>query len=105
MEITKKSISGGISLQHSHSNMRNHALQQNRYICQNTCLSNWQNLLNEVPNSVLPNLFSTTAHFVGTAHQTSHWISGTYFVWLYGTYNHTKYRYIQVLHMMYNVYA
>jgi len=33
---------------------------------------------------VLPNLFSTTAHFLGTAHQTAQWahyICGTYFIY------------------------
>jgi len=29
---------------------------------------------------VLPNLFSTTAHFLGTAHQTAHCIYDTYFI-------------------------
>jgi len=29
--------------------------------------------------SVFPNLFSTTAHFLWTAHQTAHCINDTYF--------------------------
>jgi len=37
-------------------------------------------------NAVLPNLFSTAAHFLGTAHQTAHCIYGTYFI--YNTYLH-----------------
>jgi len=31
--------------------------------------------------AVLPNLFSTAAHFLGTAHQTAHCIFGTYFIY------------------------
>src|SRR6218665_83540 len=34
--------------------------------------------------AVLPNLFSTAAHLCGTAHQTAHYIYGTYF--MYKTY-------------------
>jgi len=30
---------------------------------------------------MLPNLFSTTAHFLWTAHQTAHCIYGTYFIY------------------------
>jgi len=32
-----------------------------------------------LPMPVLPNLFSTAAHFLGTAHQTAHCIYGAYF--------------------------
>src|SRR6218665_2295585 len=31
--------------------------------------------------AVLPILFSTSAHFLGTAHQTAHCIYGTYFIY------------------------
>src|SRR6218665_934060 len=33
-----------------------------------------------------PNLFSTAAHFPGTAHQTAHCIYGTYMYFIYKTY-------------------
>jgi len=39
--------------------------------------------------AVLSNLFSTAAHFLGTAHQTAHSIYGTYF--RYKTYIHVYY--------------
>jgi len=34
-----------------------------------------------VPRAVLPNLFSTATHFIGTAHETAHCIYGTYFIY------------------------
>src|SRR6218665_174073 len=33
-----------------------------------------------MPTPVPPNLFSTTAHLLGTTHQTAHCISGTHFI-------------------------
>jgi len=34
----------------------------------------------KIHTAVLPNLFSTTAHLLGTTHQTAHCIAGTHFI-------------------------
>jgi len=45
-------------------------------------LKNWKKCALPISASrtVLPNLFSTTAHFLGTSYQTAHCIYGTYFI-------------------------